>query len=395
MVIFDGAADLPLKDLGGRTPLEAANKPHTDAASKRGVTGVLRSIPAGYPPGSDVAIMSILGYDPHVYYTGRAPLEAANLGIKLNDGDWAARCNLVTITQGRMADYSAGHISNDEAKEIIATLNKAFAGKGLEFYAGKSYRNLLIFRGIGSLSVKTEPPHDIAGKETRPYLPSGPDGARFQALMDAAAPLLANHSVNAKRRAAGKPEATSIWLWGEGRGAKFPSFRELYGLGPAVITYVDLVAGICALSGWERIAVPGATGYYDTDYRDKGVKGAAALATHDLVFVHVEAPDEASHNGHAAEKVKAIENIDRWVVAPMMEALEKYGDYRFLALPDHYTLTSSGAHGGEPVPFTMCGAGVKAGGAAFTEKEAANGPHLEEGWRLMEAFLGKTGQWAL
>jgi 2,3-bisphosphoglycerate-independent phosphoglycerate mutase len=396
LVIPDGAADLPLEALGGKTPLEAADIPNMNRIAREGVVGTLRTIPAGYQPGSDVAIMSVLGYDPHKYYTGRAPLEAASMGVKLNDGDCAARCNLVTIADGKMADYSAGHIANEEAAEIMASLNKAFAGKGIEFYPGKSYRNLLILRGAGSLAVTTTPPHDIAGQDVRQYLPSGRDAARFQSLMDAARSIVASHPVNARRRAEGKAPATDIWLWGEGRGAKFPVFSDVYGVRPAVITYVDLVAGICALSSWERIAVPGATGYLDTDYRGKGERGAEALARYDLVFIHVEAPDEASHEFLAAEKVAAIEKIDKLVVGPMLDALSAYGDYRILVLPDHYTLASTGAHHGEPVPFAMCGKGIGPSKAAgFAEKTAAKGLRIEAGDSLMGIFLGKTGQYPI
>jgi 2,3-bisphosphoglycerate-independent phosphoglycerate mutase len=390
IVIADGAADKPLDALGGKTALEAADIPNMDRVAREGETGTARTIPNGYQPGSDVAIMTVLGYEAAKYYTGRAPLEAASMGVALDEGDYAARANLVTIGGGLMIDYSAGHISNDEAKAIMASLNEELKGEGLEFYPGKSYRNLLVMRGVGQLSVETAPPHDILDQPVEKHLPQGTDAKRFRWIMEKARPVLREHPVNRGRSEAGKPQATDIWLWGGGGGAKFPAFRELFGVRPAVITYVDLVAGITALTGWERIAVPGATGYIDTDYRGKGARAIEGLAKYDLVFVHVEAPDEASHNGDAAAKVAAIEEIDRHVVGPLLEALPRHGEWRLLVLPDHYTLTKGGAHYGEPVPYAMCGTGVKRSGAAdFSEKSAGKGARIEDGTRLVRMFLGR------
>lgn len=394
LMIPDGAADNPVPSLGGRTPLEAADTPNMDAVAREGAVGTVSTIPAGFPPGSDVAIMSVLGYDPAMYYSGRAPLEAASMGITLGPGDWAVRCNLVTIANGNMADYSAGHISPAEAAEIMATLNAQIGGAGLEFYPGKGYRNLLVMRGAGELAVETTPPHDIAGKDAAGYLPGGADADVFRRLMEKSVPVLANHAVNARRIADGKSPATSIWLWGQGKAARFPSFQSLYGPRAAVITAVDLVAGTCALAGWERIVVPGATGYYDTDYRGKADAAIKGLRSYDLVFVHVEAPDEASHNRDAEAKVRVIEEIDRKIVGPIRAALAGFGPHRMLVLPDHYTYLATGAHAGGAVPFAVCGEGIPAKGArAYSEKEAARGTKFASGPELMSAFLGKGNQW--
>lgn len=391
LIIADGAADLPQDALKGKTPLEAAQIPNTDRVARSGRIGTVRTVPPGFQAASDVAVMSILGARPADCYTGRAPLEAASLGIRLASGDWAARCNLVTITDGRMADYSAGHITNEEAASIVAALNAELGRPGTEFHAGKSYRNLLVLRNAGDLHVETTPPHDIAGQAIKQYLPAGPDADIFRGLMDQSAPLVAGHNVNARRRADGAPEVTGIWLWGQGRATSLPDFREKYGISAAVITAVDLVAGICALSGWERIVVPGATGYYDTDYRAKAAAAIKALRSVDLVLVHVEAPDEASHNLDLENKIRAIENIDKLVVGPLLDAAAGLAACRLMVMADHYTLVASGAHGARPVPFAMCGDGIAAGGAlCFSEKQAADGVRLAEGPDLIELFAGKT-----
>jgi len=396
LVIPDGAADNPIDSLGGKTPLEAADIANMDAVARGGAVGTVVTIPEGFPPGSDVAIMSVLGYAPEQYYCGRAPLEAASMGLELGQRDWAVRCNLVTIAGGRMADYSAGHISPAEGAQIIASLNAELGGSGIEFHAGKGYRNILVMRNMGQLEVETTPPHDIAGQEVKEHLPRGPDAAALRRLMDRSQAVLAGHDVNKRRKAGQKPPATSIWLWGQGRPARFPSFEEVYGVRAAVITAVDLVAGICALAGWQRIVVPGATGYYDTDYRGKAQAAAAGLEVYDLVFVHVEAPDEAAHNRDPKAKVAVLEEIDRHVVGPLGEALGRFGAHRMMVLPDHYTFLSTGAHAGGAVPFALCGDRVPSSGVqGFSEKTAAAGKAFASGPELMRAFLGKGDQWGL
>jgi 2,3-bisphosphoglycerate-independent phosphoglycerate mutase len=394
IVIPDGSADKPVDSLGGRTPLEAARTFHMDRIAAAGVIGTVRTVPKGYKPGSDVAIMSAVGYAPERYYTGRAPLEAAARDIELAPGDWAVRCNLVTLSGGRMADYSAGHITDAEAAEIVKSLNEAFGGEGCEFYPSKAYRNILVMRGAGDMEVETTPPHDIAGREYGDYLPGGADSERFGKLMERSREVLAGHEVNARRRERGLNEATSIWLWGEGGAAEFDSFRGRYGLDAAVITAVDLVAGICRLAGWQRIVVPGATGYYDTDYDGKREAAERGLEEFDLVLVHVEAPDEASHNLDVDNKIRAIESIDARVVGPLAEAVSAMGDHRILVMSDHYTLVSTGAHDGTPVPFAVSGTGIASSGAkAFNEREAEAGVALEEGWRLMDMLTGDKDSW--
>lgn len=387
IVIADGSADMPQGDLGGRTPLEAAQTPNMDRVAAGGIVGTVRTVPDGYSPGSDVAMMSIVGYDPSLHYTGRAPLEAASMGIELADGDWAVRCNLVTIRDGAMADYSAGHIGEDEAAAICESLNERLGSAELRFHPGKGYRNLLVLRARGKLDVETTPPHDIAGQPVARHLPRGADAEVFRLLMEASRGVLESHEVNRRRAASGLPEATSIWLWGEGSATSFPPFREKYARSAAVITAVDLVAGICALAGWERIVVPGATGYYDTDYEGKAAAAEKALESHDLVMVHVEAPDEASHNRDLANKIRAIENIDSKIVAPLASSDRR--DLRLLVMSDHYTLVSTGVHDGTPVPFAMFGAGIEPGGAAvFSEVAASGGARFGCGGELMERFLG-------
>jgi len=419
VVIPDGCADYPSEELGGRTPLEAAETPAMDEVARSGLVGRVRTVPDGYTPGSDVAIMSVLGYAPQEHFTGRAPLEAASMDIELGENDWAARANLVTVRDGRMADYSAGHISTPEARRLVESLNEAFSAEPIEFHAGNGYRNLLVRRGAGEVAAETTPPHDIAGQPVEEHLPRGKDAEFLKGLMERSSEVLAGHEVNAARRSRDHPEATQIWLWGGGKSTRLAPFREKFGLSAAVITAVDLVAGICRLAGWERIAVPGATGYYDTDYDGKCAAALEALGKFDLVLVHVEAPDEASHNRDAAEKVRAIERVDRRIVAPLLENL---GDsFRLLVLSDHYTLLSSGAHHGEPVPFAACGEGLgpSAGGGGsgsgaeafsesaaagavsgsgakgFSEADAARGEFIERGPELMERFTGKAKQWAL
>jgi len=388
VIIADGSADLPQEALGGKTPLEAADTPAMDRLAAAGLVGTVGTVPPGLSPGSDVAMMSIIGCDPAVYYTGRAPLEAASMGVDLADGDWAARCNLVTIVDGRMADYSAGHISVEEAAAICESLNESLGSGTIVFHPGRGYRNLLVLASRGDLEVETTPPHDIAGRPVADYLPRGRDAALFVELMEASRGVLSSHEVNSRRAASGLPEATSIWLWGQGRATSLPQFRERYGPSAAVITAVDLVAGICALAGWERIVVPGATGYYDTDYEAKASAAAAALEGCDLVLVHVEAPDEAAHNRDLANKIRAIENIDAKVVAPLASLAGREG-MRVLVMSDHYTLVSTGAHDATPVPFALAGPGVeREGGASFSEAAAAAGPRLSGGGELMERLLG-------
>jgi len=392
IVIPDGLADYPLDELDGHTPVEVARTPNMDAVSQSGKLGTSVTIPEGFNAGSDVANLSILGYDPKVYYTGRAPLEAASLGVELGENDLAFRCNLVTVSDRVMADYSAGHIRTEEAKLLLDMLSQELGSRALTFYPGTSYRHLVVYRGEEPLEVKTTPPHDITGQRIDGYLPSGKGSELLVELMGRSAVLLEDHDVNTVRRDLGENPATMIWLWGEGRRPRMPGFEQRYGIRAGMISAVDLVNGIGTLTGMERIRVPGATGYYDTDYAAKGIYAVQALERLDLVFVHVEAPDEASHDGEARTKVECLERVDRHIVGPVWEALKRYDEYRIMVASDHYTSTSRRTHMADPVPFTICGTGIEPiRRLPFTEQNAGMGElKIEEGHLLMEYFLGQA-----
>jgi 2,3-bisphosphoglycerate-independent phosphoglycerate mutase len=389
IIIMDGAADEPQEELGGQTPLEKANIPHTDWISKNGRLGLVQTVPEGFTPGSDVAQMSLLGYDPKTYYTGRAPLEAAARGINAKPTDWIFRCNLVTIADGIMEDYSAGHISTVQAAELIGEIDHRLGGDGLKFYAGVSYRHLMVHAG-GPFDMETFPPHDILGKPIDKHLPKGKHGKELCWLMDEAATILEEHEINRVRRDLGENPANSIWLWGQGHRPQMDSFHRRFGLNGAVITGVDLMRGLGKLMGMDLIAVEGATGYLDTNYAGKGQAAITAMADHDLVVVHVEAPDEAGHGALLMEKVQAIEKIDEHVVGPLLEYLRKQGEnWRIIILPDHPTPVRVRTHTADPVPFALAGSGVAATAKlAFTEANGRNsGLHIDPGCELMEYFL--------
>ncbi|MDG3002656.1 cofactor-independent phosphoglycerate mutase [Paludisphaera mucosa] len=395
IVIPDGAADEPFEALGGRTALQAADIPAMDRVAAEGLVGRSRNVPDRFLPASDVATLSLFGYDPEEYYTGRAPLEAAAMGVALGPDDWAVRCNLMTIADGRLADFTAGHITSEEGGPIMATLQQKLGRPDVEFHAGVSYRNLMIYRGRPgepkfTRETVTVPPHDHPDRPAADYLPKGPGSDLLIELMRQAEPILASHPVNLARIAAGKKPASATWLWGQGEAPHMPLFRDLHGLRGAIISAVDLVRGVGVLAGWDRIDVATATGYLDTDYAAKGRAGIAALADHDVVCVHVEAPDEASHEGRADAKVEAVERIDRDIVAPILAHLKASGSpWRILISPDHSTLLRTRAHDRAPVAWTIAGAGVPASGLRYDEHDAreGGGPFFDQGWRLMEKFL--------
>jgi 2,3-bisphosphoglycerate-independent phosphoglycerate mutase len=388
LVIPDGAADLPVAELGGRTPLEAARKPNMDWIASHGRCGSVRTIPPGMPCGSDVAILSLLGYDPRQCYPGRAPLEAAAQGIQIGPDEWIFRCNLVTLVDGLMEDYSAGHITSTEAGTLIDELQRALGGPDVTFHKGVSYRHLLVLRG--NFNVKTTPPHDILAKPTAAHQPTGAGSELLRTLTERSGVILENHEINKVRRDLGENPATHIWLWGQGQMPQLPSFGERHGIRGTAITAVDLVRGLARLIGWNVIEVPGATGFTDTNYAGKGAAAVKALDDVDLVCVHVEAPDEAGHNADAKAKLHAIEQIDQHVVGPLLERLkqEKAG-WRILVLPDHPTPVSLRTHTPEPVPFAIAGERIEGVVAApFNEKTAvASDLHIERGHELMEFFL--------
>jgi len=394
IVIPDGCADEPQDSLGGKTPLQAANTPAMDEVARLGVVGRSNNVPAHLPPGSDVANLSLFGYDPNKYFTGRAPLEAAAQGIKLAPEDWAIRCNLVTIENQTMRSFTADHVSTVEATELLKTCQKELATSGLEFIPGVSYRNLLIYRGAKQAApftrdTRATPPHDLTDKSVGDDFPRGPGSDLLNELMGRSVALFADHPVNAARKKAGKLPATNIWLWGLGKTPALTPFKDLHGKSGAMITAVDLLRGLAALIGWQRIDVPGATGYLDTDYAAKGRAAIEALKTTDVVCVHVEATDEASHEGRADEKIKALEQIDAKIVAPLHAALKAQGDYRLLVSPDHPTPLRTKTHSHGFVPFTICGTNVAADSAETYDEIAAGESPLafDEGWLLMGHFL--------
>lgn len=388
IIIPDGAPDEPLEELDGKTVLEAAQTPNMDKISTMGRQGVVRTVPENMEPGSDVTQMNILGYDPLKYYTGRAPIEAVARDIKLSPQDYVFRCNLVTISDGKMADHSAGHISTEEATKLIEELNDCFANKQMRFHAGVSYRHLLVFKDF-DFDVQTYPPHDHIGKATEKILPRGKGADILIELMARSQQLFINHDVNKVRKDLDENQVSSIWLWGQGKKAKMENFQKRFGLKGAAITAVDLVRGLSKLIGFDLIEVPGATGFVDTNYQGKAAAAIEALQKYDIVFVHIEAPDEAAHSGSVELKKKAIEQIDKYIVGPVLEAIQSYQSGRILVAPDHPTPVRTGAHSSEPVPFAMAGTDVSGIlHTTFNETNAAkSGFKIENGFELMEYFL--------
>lgn len=395
IVLPDGAADEPLPQLGGRTPLQAARIPNMDWIALHGRLGRAVTVPAGFTPGTDVATLSVLGYDPHVCYTGRAPIEAAARGLVVGADELIFRCNLVTVLDGRMRDFTAGHIAQAETDRLIADLNSLVrsgeaALRGCQFHAGVLYRNLMIADGADGMQLTCAPPHDIPNQPVAAHLPRGNGQERARAIMARAAELLNDHAVNRARKSAGREPVTGIWLWGQGRPTQLEPFERRFGVRGAAITAVDIIRGLAVLAGMKLIEVPGATGYIDTNYRGKGEAAVRALDEYDLVVVHVEAPDEAGHLGKADEKVQALERVDEFIVGPLLDALRRHEGWRVLVAPDHPTPVSTTAHDATPPPFCFAGSGVAAvEQRPFSEADArAGGWLLEPGWRLMTRFFG-------
>ncbi|HUG68750.1 MAG TPA: cofactor-independent phosphoglycerate mutase [Pirellulaceae bacterium] len=395
IIIPDGCADEPQESLNGKTPLQRANVPAMDEVADIGVVGRANNVPAHLPPGSDVANLSLLGYDPNINFTGRAPLEAAAQGIELGPEDWAIRCNLVTVEDQIMRDFTAGHVSSAEAQELLHAAQQQLAEGPLEFIPGVSYRNLLLYRGAEQPApfgrdTRTTPPHDLTDKSVAEDYPRGPGSDLLADLMSRSIGIFADHPVNAARRAAGKLPATNVWLWGLGKAPSLPLFQEVYGKSGKMITAVDLLRGLAALIGWDRIEVPGATGYTDTDYAAKGRYAIEALDSTDIICVHVEATDEASHEGDAAAKVKALEEIDQHIVRPLHDELRRRGEYRILVSPDHPTPIRTKTHSHGFVPFAIAGSGIERDGLATYDEISAGASMLNftEGWKLMKYFLG-------
>jgi 2,3-bisphosphoglycerate-independent phosphoglycerate mutase len=383
VLVGDGMADYPIPELGDLTPLQAANTPNMDFIAKHGRNGVAKTVPDSMTPGSDVANLSIMGYDPVKYYAGRGPLEAASMDVALGKDDIAFRCNLITERDGLLVDYSAGHISSEEARILIEAVDNEL-GNDCKFHAGVSYRHLLVMEQ-GENAVCT-PPHDVIGQPIDDVLPHGEDSEILIDLIRASKPILETHKLNAKRRKDGKNIANLIWPWGQGKAPLMPSLKELYGISGSIISAVDLLKGIGKYAGLSVINVPGATGYLDTNFSGKAAYALESLQERDFVFVHVEAPDEAGHMGNTEAKVKAIEDFDDKVVGGMLNELGGLGEYRIIVLPDHPTPISVKTHTREPVPFAIYSSNERADYVdRFDEFSARDGIFgLVKGHTLME-----------
>ena len=402
IIVGDGMADDPIQSLGGRTPLMVAKTPHMDWMAKQGEIGLVRTVPEGFNPGSEIANLSIFGYDPVRYYTGRGPLEAASLGVKLAGDDIAFRCNLVTLKfQGSkivMEDFSAGHITDGEADKLILDLNKEMATNEIRFYPGVSYRHLMVLKNGAAKFLNLEkleltPPHDIIGKEITTFLPQSKEPVL--ALMNESQKLLKSHPVNLVRVSKGLPPANSIWLWGQGRSPRIITLKERFGMDGYVISAVHLIKGIGILAGLEVLEVPGITGYFDTNYDGKVQYAMRGLKEKDFVYVHVEAPDEAGHMGNLRLKIEAIEAFDEKIVGPILKGMKDFRRYKVLVLPDHPTPLSVRTHTADPVPYVIYSnedGTTSSHGETFDEVSAGrSGISIEKGFELIERFLNPHG----
>jgi len=401
VVLCDGMADYPVEALGGATPMEKADKPVMDKLAAKSEVGLVRTVAAGLKPGSDVANLSVMGYDPAIYYTGRSPLEAVSMGVELSDTDVALRCNLVTLSdednynEKTMVDYCAGDISSQEAAEIIATIQEHFGGGEFDFYAGVSYRHCLVWHNGTDKTGELTPPHDISGRVVGEYLNRSEVAAKLMEMMEKSVDILREHPVNKKRVAEGKRPATSIWLWGQGKRPALDSFEKLFGVKGSAVSAVDLIQGIALCAGMNIAKVEGATGYIDTCFEAKTQAGIDELKKgQDLVYLHFEAPDECGHRGEMENKIKSIEYIDSRVLAPLVSALDEMGeDYRILVLPDHPTPLCTMTHASDPVPYLLFDSreDKNSGIECFCEKSAeATGRFIEVGHSLMTKFIGKV-----
>jgi len=398
IIVGDGMADYPVESLGGKTPLMVARTPYMDRMANQGEIGLVRTVPDGFNPGSEIANLSIFGYDPVRYYTGRGPLEAASLRVNLSANDIAFRCNLVTLkfrgSEILMEDFSAGHITDGEASKIIADLNNEMGTSGIQFHAGVSYRHLMVLKNgaakfSGLEKLELTPPHDIIGKEISPFLPQ--TEAPVLTLMKESQRVLKNHPVNQARETKGLLPANSIWLWGQGHSPQMVTMKERFGMDGYVISAVHLIKGIGMLAGLEVLEVPGATGYFDTNYDGKAQYALRGLREKDFVYVHVEAPDEAGHMGDLQLKINAIEAFDEKIVGAILEGMKEFKRYKILVLPDHPTPLSVRTHTADPVPYVICSnekSPISAHGTTFDEASAGrSGICIEKGFELIERFL--------
>lgn len=396
ILLGDGMSDQPIAELGNKTPLQAAQTPNMDLMAQSGLVGLAHTVPAGLPPCSDVANLSVFGYDPRTCYTGRSPLEALSMGIPLGADDVAFRMNMVTLDPrgGKvyMEDFSAGHISSDESHQLVAALQQELGNERFQFFPGVGYRHLMVWRG-GKDGMKAVPPHDISGKQILSHLPAGDGADELIWLMNAAQMVLHTHPVNLARRERGDLPANAVWLWGHGKTPQLVPYREKFGLAGAVISAVDLIKGIGVCAGLDVINVAGATGYIDTNYRGKAEAALDALESHDFVYVHVEAPDEASHSGNLQHKIQAIEDFDRLVVGTVLEQAGRFEDLRILCCPDHPTPIALRTHTSDPVPFVVHRPARPAGNGAtgYDEVQAREtGLLVKEGHHLMEMLLAEN-----
>lgn len=396
VLLGDGMSDEPIDELDGQTPLEYAATPNMDRVAREGQSGLAHTVTNGFHPGSDVANLSVFGYDPALCYSGRSPLEAASMGVELAPGDVAFRLNLVTLTANYgklyMEDFSAGHISTEEASQLIQTLQEELGGDEFDFYPGVSYRHLMVWKN-GKDKLNFVPPHDISDQTVEDHMPQGDGAEELIDLMTSSQMLFCHHPVNVRREADRQLPATSIWLWGHGRAPRMESMQERFGInGGAVISAVDLIKGIGIYAGLDVINVPGATGYVDTNYQGKADAALEALKTRDFVYLHVEAPDEASHSGNLEEKLQAIESFDKEVVGRVLDGLPALGDYRVMVLPDHPTPLMKKTHTSDPVPFALFDSAGKFTAAnkvaCYSEREAAaSGIVFNPGFELMSHLI--------
>jgi 2,3-bisphosphoglycerate-independent phosphoglycerate mutase len=401
VLLCDGMADVPVPALGGKTPMEAADIPHMDTLFQTALAGLATTVPENYPAGSDVANLSVFGYAPETYYTGRSPLEAVSMGLTMRDGEAALRCNLVTLggegplASRTMEDYSAGEISTGEARVLMTEVAAALDGPDWSFHGGISYRHCMLWMN-GPLDIRLTPPHDISGQPIVDFLPKGPGAAIVQSLIAKSMDVLANHPVNLARVAAGKNPANAIWLWGQGSKPSLPLFTSLYGLRGAVISAVDLIKGIGLAAGLISIDVPGATGNYHTNYRGKADAALRVLReAADFVYIHVEAPDECGHQGQVDQKRDSLSRIDAELLAPLLQGLRDMGDFRLLIMPDHPTPLHLRTHTREPVPFLLYDSrrdqSVPGQAGRFSEATArATGLYLPKADRLMGQLLERA-----
>lgn len=392
ILLGDGMSDIAYKELGNKSPLQYAATPHMDFMAQHGQVGLAHTVPPGLPPGSDVANLSVFGYDPRTCYTGRSPLEAVSMGVSLGPDDVAFRMNLVTLKpQGSsiyMQDFSAGHISTGEARELVETFRKELGSSEIEFYAGVGYRHLMVWRG-GKDGMRTTPPHDISGKAIIDSLPRGDGADTLNSIMNHAQMVLHSHPINVKRKEQGNLPANSIWLWGHGKTPQIDTYQKKFGLTGAVISAVDLIKGIGICAGLDIVNVEGATGYIDTNYLGKGRAALEALEHHDFVYVHVEAPDEASHAGNMQHKLQAIEDFDRQVVGTILEGISKFGDFAILCMPDHPTPVKLMTHTSDPVPFVIYRSTAEQsnGAASYDEFQGKGTGLVMEGHLLLPLLL--------